>query len=255
MSSRAVLFGIDYLLSARVLQGCARDVHDMKIFLDTELHYDRIQVYTQQDTPSKVTRYGIMKTLWKLVARSHTESLDRAWIHFSGHGLGIRDHSGDEIDGLDEAICPVDYETMGIITDDDLHRVLRNFNVLTKVTCVFDCCHSGTIGDLRYRYDGLGLSVISNHQDQSIDTDLLMISGCRDNQTSSEIVDLFKTVGATGAMSSCLLNCMRDHLSQNRPLSISTLYPDLCLMLSNQQLSQIPVITSSLPITHRTTIA
>ncbi|KAK4378590.1 hypothetical protein RND71_000452 [Anisodus tanguticus] len=33
--------------------------------------------------------------------------------HYSGHGARVRDRDGDEIDGHDESLCPVDYETEG----------------------------------------------------------------------------------------------------------------------------------------------
>jgi metacaspase-1 len=31
-------------------------------------------------------------------------------MHYSGHGTQIPDDDGDEADGMDEALCPVDYQ-------------------------------------------------------------------------------------------------------------------------------------------------
>jgi predicted regulator of amino acid metabolism with ACT domain len=137
MSSHAVLFGIDYIHSDQPLQGCAKDVINMAQFLKTEMGYDRVRVYTEQTTPAKVTGRNIIAILWKLVKQSHTEALANVYIHFSGHGTRVRDTSGDEIqDGKDEAICPVDYATAGVILDDDLKRIFRHFNPITHVVCV-----------------------------------------------------------------------------------------------------------------------
>lgn len=36
----------------------------------------------------------------------------------SGHGGQIKDKDGDEMDGYDEVIFPVDYQTAGCIVDD-----------------------------------------------------------------------------------------------------------------------------------------
>ena len=47
----------------------------------------------------------------------------RFW--FSSHCLGVgqaasvEDTSGDEVDGMDETLCPVDYQESGMITDDE----------------------------------------------------------------------------------------------------------------------------------------
>jgi hypothetical protein len=51
-----------------------------------------------------------------LVGGAHPD--DALFIHYSGHGGRTRDLDGDELDGWDEVIFPVDYKTSGIITDD-----------------------------------------------------------------------------------------------------------------------------------------
>jgi hypothetical protein len=38
------------------------------------------------------------------------------FFNFSGHGTQVRDDDGDEADGLDEALCPCDFETAGVIS-------------------------------------------------------------------------------------------------------------------------------------------
>ncbi len=48
---------------------------------------------------------------------------DSLLLHFSGHGSQKRDTDGDEEDGMDETICPMDYERAGVIVDDELFEV------------------------------------------------------------------------------------------------------------------------------------
>jgi len=75
----------------------------------------------------------------------------------SGHGGKLRDNDGDEADGYDETLIPVDYARAGQIRDDDL---LRNLVVPMAsgvfATCVMDCCHSGTVLDLPFNYKADG---------------------------------------------------------------------------------------------------
>ena len=83
---------------------------------------------------------------------------DALFVHYSGHGCSIRDDDGDEEDGKDEALCPLDYPKVGVIRDDDVLEVLvAPLPKGVTLTCVFDCCHSGTILDLPYVFlaDGM----------------------------------------------------------------------------------------------------
>ena len=43
---------------------------------------------------------------------------------FVGHGSRVRDTSGDEDDGYDECLCPVDCHSAGMIIDDQLYDIL-----------------------------------------------------------------------------------------------------------------------------------
>jgi metacaspase-1 len=44
---------------------------------------------------------------------------DIVWVHYSGHGGRVRDVSGDEEDGYDSTLIPVDFRSSGQILDDD----------------------------------------------------------------------------------------------------------------------------------------
>lgn len=252
MPSKAILFGIDYLTSTRPLRGCATDVHNMKTFVQHDLGYETVKVYTEQDTPDKVTAHSIIRLLHKLAVESWSHKLDRALIHFSGHGIGITDTSGDEVDGQDEAICPVDYKTSGVITDDLIKRLLRYFNPDTRVTCIFDCCHSGTIADLRYKLDGTTNVIESaSHRCPS---NVIMISGCRDDQTSADAYNVAGKKQYSGAMTSCLLECVQYRKKLSTDIDAATLLQDVRALLARKGFRQVPIITSSREITPDTTI-
>lgn len=42
----------------------------------------------------------------------------------TGHGGQTKDLDGDEDDGYDEVIYPVDFRTAGHIVDDDMHAIM-----------------------------------------------------------------------------------------------------------------------------------
>ena len=89
------------------------------------------------------TKENIMKAFKNLVTWSKPG--DSIFCHFSGHGLSTKDTSGDEPDGQDENLVPVDYTTAGLICDDTLYATfVKKLPRDALVTCLFDCCHSGT---------------------------------------------------------------------------------------------------------------
>lgn len=75
-----------------------------------------------------------------------------------GHGGQTKDLDGDEDDGYDEVIYPVDFRQVGHITDDEMHRILvRPLQAGVRLTAIFDSCHSGTALDLPYIYSTQGV--------------------------------------------------------------------------------------------------
>jgi hypothetical protein len=71
---------------------------------------------------------------------------------YTGHGGKMRDNDrGEEADGYDETLIPVDYQKEGQIRDDDLYDILiKPLKKGIHLTCLMDCCHSGTVLDLPY---------------------------------------------------------------------------------------------------------
>lgn len=106
---------------------------------------------------------------------SGAKSGDSLFLHYSGHGGHQQDTDGDEADGQDETLIPVDYETAGQIVDDELHPILvQNLPPGVRLTAIMDCCHSGSVLDLPYTYapDGQLEIVETDNRKQIIESAL-----------------------------------------------------------------------------------
>lgn len=178
-----------------------------------------------------------------LARESNLRKLDKVWIHFSGHGCGITDTNGDETDGKDECILPSDFEKNGVITDDMIKSILRRFYYKTKITCIFDCCHSGTICDLKYTYDVFRSTSVMTSKYNPCSPKVVLISGCMDSQTSADAYNVRGKREFSGAMTSCLL------LALDSETDLVQAYKKLYQLIKQKRFSQTPQLTSSFPIT------
>jgi hypothetical protein len=122
---RALFIGINYFGQNGELRGCINDVQNIKDFLESKYPIDEMMVLTddQTDDPDGMpTRANILKGFRWL--REGASSGDSLILHYSGHGGSVKDKDGDEEDGMDETLCPVDYASSGVIVDDEVHAVL-----------------------------------------------------------------------------------------------------------------------------------
>lgn len=204
----ALLFGLNYAGTSSELRGCANDCLNTAELLRSTGRFDTVDVYLDDRDRERCTARGMVKAIARLAAKSWSDSLDIAWIHYSGHGSYERDTSGDELDGRDEGLCPVDYAHAGLLRDDDIRDLLRMFNPATRVVLICDCCHSGTIGDLRWRYDCDG-GRSEEHPRSDCKPKVLLLSGCGDPQTSADAYGVGTRRQFSGAMTSCLLLVLR----------------------------------------------
>lgn len=144
MSDQALLIGINEYRE-QPLRGCVNDVVDLATFLVERAGFAREGVTLLLD--GRATRAAILHHVRELV-RSVRPG-DRALLHFSGHGVQlpiIKDD--DEADGLDEAICPVDYswDDLGsFLRDDDFRRELARLPPDATFVWISDSCHSATM--------------------------------------------------------------------------------------------------------------
>ena len=72
--------------------------------------------------PPQPTKQNMMDAMQWLVAG--VQPGDILFFHYSGHGAQQRCTTGQEADGLDETIVPVDFKRAGMITDDQVCTVL-----------------------------------------------------------------------------------------------------------------------------------
>ena len=139
-------------------------------------------------------------------------------LHYSGHGANVPDANGDEADGRDEILCPHDLDWKDPLTDDWLRSTFNRLKKGVSLTVIMDCCHSGTntrallppdapvisrylpnpwdlmavesrrklrgkvVGTLR------GSSSATRKRSDTVNADIpeLLVTGCRDTQTSAD---------------------------------------------------------------------
>ena len=123
---KAILFGLNYKGTRSQLNGCIHDVHNMKGLLQS--HGFDVNVHTDEDMVKKTNACDILQELNNMAIMTHQEPIEYVWIHYSGHGCGVRDLNSDEHDGKDECLVPSDYKTHGLVKDDHIKNILRNFN-------------------------------------------------------------------------------------------------------------------------------
>ena len=69
----------------------------------------------------------------------------------------MEDDNGDEEDGYDETLIPVDYQRSGQIRDDVVfNELVAAMPAGVTMTCLMDCCHSGSVLDLPYVFKADG---------------------------------------------------------------------------------------------------
>ncbi|KAI9894216.1 MAG: Ca(2+)-dependent cysteine protease [Vezdaea aestivalis] len=159
-SRKALLIGINYFNQRGQLRGCINDVKNMSTYLNQNFGYARedmvILTDDQQNPMSQPTKANILRAMHWLV--KDAKANDSLFFHYSGHGGQTKDLDGDEDDGYDEVIYPVDFRTANFIVDDEMHRIMvERLPAGTRLTAIFDSCHSGSALDLPYIYSTSGI--------------------------------------------------------------------------------------------------
>ncbi|KAH8819625.1 caspase domain-containing protein [Xylogone sp. PMI_703] len=157
---KALLIGINYFGQRGQLRGCINDVKNMSAYLNENFGYRRedmvILTDDQQNPMSQPTKQNILRAMHWLVKDAQPN--DSLFFHYSGHGGQTKDLDGDEPDGYDEVIYPVDFRQVGHIVDDEMHRIMvQPLKPGVRLTAIFDSCHSGTALDLPYVYSTQGI--------------------------------------------------------------------------------------------------
>ena len=94
-------------------------------------------------------------------------------VYYVGHGTTVKDLDGDEDDGYDEATVFDD----ATVTDDVMvEHVIKNKNPSSKLICVTDACHSGSIWDIQS----------GNKNGRVLPENFISVSAANDKQTAKQ---------------------------------------------------------------------
>ncbi|SRR6185437_7490121 len=139
-------------------------------------------------------------------------------LHYSGHGSNVPDDDGDEADKRDEILCPTDLDWKDPFRDDWLRKTFNKLRSGVSLTVIMDCCHSGTNtraitppdAPIRERFLPCPLDLMAAESGRKLrgtlrgqlgkaprgrkrksdivyaDIQELLITGCRDTQTSAD---------------------------------------------------------------------
>jgi len=243
LGRRALLIGINYINNPEIsLNGCIDDIINARNMLIDAYDYDVAEITMLRDDMDNgitiPTHSNIISELEKIVSMS--AALDEVWVQYSGHGSQINNtgHLGD-------VIVPVDYETVGFITDDMLFNILKYVDTNCTVVLIFDCCHSGNICKFPWTANMQPNNTVkierTTHNDiVHISPNMYALSGCKDSQTSSDTYSRELNEGV-GAFSNAINECLR---ASHHQIDILALYKNICKRLADDGYSQTPVLTS-----------
>ncbi|KAK0449071.1 peptidase C14, caspase domain-containing protein, partial [Desarmillaria tabescens] len=242
---KALCIGINYHGQPYTLRGCINDARHLRDFLIGFWGYKAeditLLVDESMESGKQPTRANIIQAMHWLVKDAHPH--DSLFFLYSGHGGQTLDLHSDEVDGLDEAIYPVDFVERGHILDDVMHEIMvKPLPTGCRLTALFDCCHSGTALDLPYVYDCNGRlkgQHMTSHwiSQRSTPADVITWSGSKDGQTSA---DTFHGGVAVGAMSWAFIQS----LTKNQNQSYQGLLHSIRKILEPEY-SQVPQLGSS----------
>jgi hypothetical protein len=227
MTKYALLIGISYNKTSKKLKGTQNDIKSIyDLLLSWKFEKDNITVVAETKcgigsfVSHKITNLGITSAINEFVSK--LEPQDQAIIYYSGHGMLIRNMKGY----VESSIVPIDHMKSGVITSETIRYYLNKIPEGTNVLCIFDCCNSGSICNLKYhifdtsykiditkkmkKYDTKEWvhrqvdNVLNRDGSVSVDTDanVISISSCWNDQVSYDLI-------RNGALTSCLLSIFK----------------------------------------------
>jgi hypothetical protein len=200
MKNKALLVGInDYPLPGNDLRGCINDIEDMRHFI---AHQNK--VYALENirtiTDNKATKKGILEQLdWLL---EDITAGDQILFQYSGHGAQQTTHHPTiEKDGLDEIICPYDFNDTPTTAISDKEFAQRFAKIPKDVHFVWisDSCHAADLSRdpsvnndaaaIRFRNFKNVQASLPKLQKSEVKAPLLqgaLLSGCASHQLSAD---------------------------------------------------------------------
>ena len=172
MKNKALLVGINkYPNPQNELRGCINDILDMEHFIS-----ETNKVYAKQNvkklTDRDATKKGIITQLkWLLEG---AQAGDQLLFHYSGHGAQAPSLNVKlEPDGLDEIICPYDFDGSNHTTlrDKEFAQLFAGIPKGVHFVWISDSCHAEDLsrdpqmpGDTEYRYFNDMMQIRMKHE-------------------------------------------------------------------------------------------
>ena len=192
----ALLIGINYKGTKSELNGSENNVYRTKEILISKYGFNdkNILVLTESEKDSKLhPNYENIMTAIGWLAKMGNNGCQTLRFQYAGHGYYVKDTNGDEADGQDE--CIVTNDNYAIIDDHMRVALINQLPKECKLFCFMDCCHSGTLLDLKYKYNPKSNGIVEVNQART-NCEVISITGCRDDQVGWEAYFNNKYAGA-----------------------------------------------------------
>lgn len=190
---------------------CTRDILNMDLHIQSKLGGDKNNIFMFVSDINRTIQKKSLKNSSNIQSSSvflnKLEELsqqltpnDTMIVLISGHGYGVFDSNGDEVDRQDEMINIVSRS----IIDDELYQKISKYKC--RLLLFSDTCHSGTMFDLKYVYDGDKKIFINQKDNNDIKTNVgnfVSYSACSDSQLS--MCDIGEETGFGGSLTTAIL--------------------------------------------------
>lgn len=238
MASHAIIHGLNYenFPNAR-LHGCDTDAHRLEKLVSQ--YVDSVETHTEYNQNTGVR---IVDRLHHIADWTQKENVETVIISFSGHGVRSQGT---------ESICPSDFRANGTITDKHLHEILCKFHEKTTVYLIMDCCHSGDILNLRYRWviDNNDCTCIQENECYTKPEALcISLSGCRKEETSADAYNVLDEGKFGGALTSCLVEHLESLNEIDELPTVFHLVRCINKKIHKKEFDQTPVLSSNIKL-------
>ncbi|KAI3789038.1 hypothetical protein L2E82_01825 [Cichorium intybus] len=193
---KAVLCGVTYKGHPKTLAASINNVKSMhQLLVKLGFPNSSIRILTEESDPTRTpTRRNILTAMEWLT--NGCCSGDSLVFYYAGHGSHVPDNNGDEKDGYDEALCPVDYKVSGKILDDEINAaIVAPLPHGVILHSIMDTCFSGTLLDLPFlcKINCGGFYKWEDHHPSHVSAyggtsggKAICISACDDHQNSAD---------------------------------------------------------------------